>query len=323
MIIFITTRGNGYTLKSFADGTFGVPLPDFRLTHYERLFGARRVPRATYIFGDLERLAPWELKIAADLHRTMTTAGLRCLNDPARAMSRVELLTALHNAGVNPFSVWRADTAPRPQRFPVFIRTESDHAKADSTLYRDQRELEIALRGLKDSGTPLRGILVVEHAAERYNDALWAKWGTWRIGEAMVVEHIAVDDTWLVKIGDHAKADDAIAADERDAVETNRFADAVRQAFNVGEIDFGRADHAVIDGRTVVYEINTNPSVPGFPPKEKMSFRRQSLLKARSAMADALRAIDTEESGWVGTPASTARRPIRWWRPGFVTPRRP
>ena len=145
MIVFITTRGNGYTLRSLVNGTFGVPTPKFRITHYERLFGAWRVPRATYLFGDLERLAPWELRLASDLYRSMTAVGLRCLNDPARTMARFELLTALNNAGINPFSVVRADAAPRPTRFPVFIRSENDHAKPQAELYHDQEQLDRAL----------------------------------------------------------------------------------------------------------------------------------------------------------------------------------
>jgi hypothetical protein len=323
MIIFATTRGNGYTLKSLADRTFGVDLPDFRLTHYERLFGAWRLPRATYIFGDLERLAPWELRTAADLFRSLTARGVRCLNDPARTKARVELLDSLFRDGRNPYNVWRADLAPRPVRFPVFIRTEGDHLKPDDRLYASQSELEDALRRLQASGTPLRGMLAVEYAGEPYREGLWAKWGTWRIGDAMIVEHIAVDDNWLVKTGDHSKVDENIAADERKAVETNRFAEAVRHAFEIGEISFGRADHATVDGRTVVYEINTNPSVPAMPLNEPLSYRRQTLLLARTAIAKALHVIDTHEAGWLKLPATKIRRPIRWWRPGFVTPRRP
>jgi hypothetical protein len=174
VIVLITTRGNDYTLASLVEGTYGVPTPTFRTTHYERLLGAWRVPRATYVFADLERLAPWELRLAADLYRAMTAAGLRCLNNPARAMARVELLTALHNAGVNPFSVYRADTTPRPARFPVFIRSENDHARARSDLFFDLDGLERALREVRAAGMPLRGMLVVEHAAEPYADGLWA-----------------------------------------------------------------------------------------------------------------------------------------------------
>jgi hypothetical protein len=321
MIILITTRGNGRTLDSIPRGTFGVPTPDMRITHYERLFRSWRVRRATYIFADLERLRPWELRVAADLYRSMTAAGLRCLNDPARTMARVELLNALHHAGINPFSVMRADTAPRPACFPVFLRHEDDHVKADPTLYHSQEELDAALHRLRQGGTPLRGIIVVEQAAEPYSQGLWAKWGTWRIGARMIDEHIAVDDTWLVKTGDHGKITDAICADEHDAVSSNRFAAAIRPAFEIGSIEFGRADHAVVEGKSVIYEINTNPSARRFVA-DRRPLRKETQLIARSRIADALRAIDTEGGGPLSIEATALRQPIRWWIPGFTTPRR-
>jgi len=296
MIVFIATRGNGYTLRSLANRTFGVPTPKFRITHYERLFGAVRVPRATYIFGDLERLAPWELRLASDLHRSMATAGLRCLNDPARAMARLELLTALYDAAINPFCAMRADAAPRPRRFPVFIRSESDHAKPSAELYHNQTQLDLALETIKNGGMPLRGLMVVEQCAERYSDTLWAKWGTWRIGERMIVEQAAVS--------------------------ANRFAPELQRAFDIGGIEFGRSDHAVVGGRTVVYEINTNPYLGPFVPDWR-PVRRQTQVIARTGIAEALTEVDTSDGGWISLPDTAMRRRIRWWRPGFITPRRP
>jgi hypothetical protein len=321
MIILITTRGNGRTLDSIPRRTFGVPTPDMRITHYERLYRAWRVPRATYIFADLERLAPWELRVAADLYRSLTAAGLRCLNDPAKAMARVELLDALYRAGINPFSAMRADIGPRPVRFPVFLRHEDDHAKADPTLYHGQDELDTALHRLRRNGTPLRGLIVVEQAAEPYSEGLWAKWGTWRIGDHVIDEHIAVDDTWLVKTGDHAKITDAICEDEHDAVSSNRFGAAIRPAFDIGCIEFGRADHGVVAGRSVIYEINTNPSARRFVA-DRRPLRRETQLTARSRIAEALAAIDTAEGGRLSIAATSLRRPIRWWIPGFTAPRR-
>jgi hypothetical protein len=274
------------------------------------------------VFGDIERLAPWELRLASLLYRSMCEAGLKCLNDPARAMSRVELLTMLREAGVNPFSVFRADAAPRPTRFPVFIRGEEDHLKPSSDLYSSQEELDRALAGLRAAGTPLRGMLVVEQSAGRYNETLWAKWGTWRIGSQTITEHIAVDDVWLVKTGDHAKVSEAVALDENDAVVSNRFVGDLSHAFELADIEFGRADHATVDGKTIVYEINTNPYLGWFVP-DRNPVRRQTQLTARGRIADALAAIDTRQGGWVRIAASGKRRPIRWWRPGFMTPRRP
>lgn len=322
MIVLITTRGNGYTLKSLVDGTFGAATPKFRTTSYESLLRAWYVPRATYLFGDIERLAPWELRLAADLYRSMIAAGLRCLNDPARAMSRVELMMALRRAGMNPFSVYRADEAPRPTRFPVFIRSENDHIRPSSELLRSQEELEKALCDLRAAGTPLRGMLVVEQCAEPYGAGLWAKWGTWRIGDVTILEHIAVDDVWLVKTGDHAKVTESIAIDENAAVASNRFSGELSEVFRISAIEFGRSDHATVGGRTVTYEINTNPYSGPFVP-DRNPVRRETQRIARERIAAALAAIDTPQMGYVSVPATVKRRPIRWWRPGFVTPRRP
>ena len=205
MIVLITTRRHGRTVRSLATGNFGVAVPKLRATHYERLFRASRIPRATYIFGDLERLSPWELGIAAELFRSMRTAGLRCLNDPARAMARVELLTTLYDAGLNCVYVARADTKPRPPRFPVFLRAENDHSPPRADLYYDQAGLDDALGDLRSAGTPLRGMLVIECVEEPYATGLWAKWGTYRIGDRLIVDHIAVDDSVAGEAGRSCK----------------------------------------------------------------------------------------------------------------------
>lgn len=73
----------------------------------------------------------------------------------------------------------------------MFVRAELGHGTPATTLYVDQEALAAALRDLQQRGVPLRGLLVIELAAERYDETLWAKWGTWRIGERTVLEHIA------------------------------------------------------------------------------------------------------------------------------------
>lgn len=322
MIVLITTRGNGYTLRTLAKGAFGVPVPRFHLTHYERLFRCWSVPRATYIFADIERLAPWELRLAAGLYQDMTDAGLRCLNDPARAMSRLGLLKSLHDANINPFNAYRADERPRPQRFPVFVRHEDDHLRASVDLHYDQEQLDGALANLANSGTPLRGLLVVELCAAPYGPGLWAKWGSWRVADAVFVDHVVVDDTWLVKTGDPKKMTEEAKRDQRDAFDTDRYAGPVSRAFKIGGIEFGRADHADIDGRPVIYEINTNPFLPPLTPgPDRVAM--ETTMKIRNRFSEALEAIDTPSGGRVKIAPTPRRRPIRWWRPGFVTPRRP
>jgi hypothetical protein len=299
MIVFITTGDHKYTLATLQNGTFGFPTPRVQVSDYDHLFGAESVPRATYVFADLERLTAWELRIAAELYRVLSSAGVRCLNDPARTKTRVELLRALHNAGLNPFNVYRADEQPRPARFPVFIRFEMSHGRPrPSALLPDQEALNISLDTLRRNSTPLRGMMVIEYCGMPYSPNLWHKWSTFRVGDRISVDHIAVDDYWLVKYGDWEKLTDEAVADEHDAVTSNRFAADLASIFDVAGIEFGRADHAFIEGRTVVYEINTNPGVgPYVPDPKPLRLRTQSL--ARRRLAEALETIDCEDSGAV------------------------
>ena len=102
MIVVITTQ-NRVSVRSLADGKFGFPIPRLILDDYDALLRRRRIPKATYVFADLERLSPKKLRSAAKFYRTLTDEGLRCLNDPAQAMSRVELLQSLHAAGNQSF----------------------------------------------------------------------------------------------------------------------------------------------------------------------------------------------------------------------------
>lgn len=297
MIVFITTTGHGNTFKSLQAGTFGFPTPQVRTTDYDQLFRTRTVPRATYVFADIERLSAWELRLACEFYGMLRSAGVRCLNNPARAKSRVELLRALYAAGLNPFNVYRADEQPRPTRFPVFIRFEADHG-GQSELLPDQEALDVELERLRRNGLPLRGMIAVEYWAKPYSPNLWHKWSTFRVSDRIFVDHIAVDDSWNVKLGVWEKLTDEAVADEYDAVTSNRFAAHLARIFDVACIEFGRADHALSEGRVAVYEINTNPFIGHYVPDRKpLRFRTQSL--ARRRLAEALESIDCKDGGSV------------------------
>jgi hypothetical protein len=114
----------------------------------------------------------------------------------------------------------------------------------------------------------------------------------------MSVDHLAVDDTWLVKYGDPKKLTEAAIQDARDSILSNRFGDEVKRSFELGQIEYGRADHATIDGRSIVYEINTNPFVGPYVP-DKVPLKLEAQQHARQRLAAAFAAIDTAASGTV------------------------
>ncbi len=322
MIIVVTVSDHQNTFETFRNGTYGFPAPDLRTMPYEALLRARRVPRATYIFTDLERLSSWELQLAATLYRRLKKRGLRCLNDPARVMTRFELLRGLHRAGINPFNVYRADEQPRPERFPVFLRDEDHHASPPPELLASQEELDAALEARRARGIPLRGTLIVEHCPAPYAGGRWHKWGTFRVADRMSVDHIAVDDTWYVKVGKWNLLDERAVAEEHEAATSNRFAAELANIFAFAGIEFGRADHATVDGRLVVYEINTNPFVYHYVP-DPIPLRRKTQIMVRERLAAALVAIDCSESGSrkMNPPAPFGTRRI--WSFGAQVPKRP
>jgi len=136
MIVFLTTRGHEFGVKLLVERAFP-DLPECRTMTYEDMFLATTFPVATYIFCDIERLAPWETRLAAERYRSLKKAGMRCLNHPSRVMVRRELLWKLYRRKVNPFNVYPADLRPQPKRFPVFVRSESEHQRVFLDLLPD------------------------------------------------------------------------------------------------------------------------------------------------------------------------------------------
>ncbi|MGE0725873.1 MAG: hypothetical protein AB7O45_15970, partial [Alphaproteobacteria bacterium] len=249
MIVFLTTATHRYTVKLLVEDELGAPVPRCRAVSYDTLFRARRAPRATYVFTDLDRLRPWELRVAAVFYRTLRQEGQRVLNDPAGAMQRLELLRTLHDRGINPFTAYPADALPRPARFPVFLRDEDSHLIAWDELLPDQAALDARLAALRASGMPLRGLLVIEWAAEPIAPGIWRKYGTFRIGDAILVDSAVIEDRWLVKYGTIGLSTEAMQREEDAVVRGNLLAEAVRPAFALSGIEWGRADHATVGGR--------------------------------------------------------------------------
>jgi hypothetical protein len=291
MLLFITTVGHSYTLTTLVERTFGAETPPCQLVTYDDLFQGPNTHNATHIFTDLERLCDWELALAADLYRSIREIGLPCLNDPAKTMCRYELLRELHAAGINPFTAYRADDRPQPVRFPVFLRYEAHHAILDSRLIPDQSTLDLRLSMLRESGTPLRGLLAVEYASEPISPGVWQRYQTFRVADALLVEHGTWEDKWEVRSGTYNLVTEERCEQERTAVVSNRFAEQLKPAFQIAGIEWGRADHATFNGREIVYEVNTNPSLTPKQPQH-IPFRNETLLFWRKRMAEQLWRMD-------------------------------
>jgi hypothetical protein len=288
MIVALTTGPHRYTFKS-VQSERRVRL---RVMAYERALLTSRLPRATYLFTDFDRLDHHALELAAHLYQSIVRQGGRAINDPARARQRFSLLRTLHDRGLNRFDVWRVEDTPRPDRFPVFLRRESGHSGVISDLLHDAREVESAITHAIASGCPRRELILVEYAAEPSESGWFRKYSAYRVGDRMVPALCVHDTRWVAKLGQEGLAGEAAYADELDMIRTNRFADLIRPSFEAADLEFGRADFGIVGGSPQVYEINTNPTIKPLR-QHPYKIRLESARLVEEQLIDALVAIDS------------------------------
>ncbi|MDD4882072.1 MAG: hypothetical protein PHR30_13990 [Gallionellaceae bacterium] len=236
-------------------------VPAIRIWSYDKLLRARSLPRATWIFTDMDRLSPWELELAAHVYRELRSHGQRVLNDPARVCHRHALLKRLKSAGINRFDVWRIDESESVDRWPVFLRTESAHRGPLTGLIEDAGQLRLEIEKAVNAGYPERDLMVVEYCAEPVHGNLFRKLATFRVGDRLVPTLAVHDNQWAAKYGQLGVAGTELYREELAGLAENRYADALNQAFEIGHVEYGRADFALVSGAPQIYEINTNPTI--------------------------------------------------------------
>jgi hypothetical protein len=290
MIIFLATHR--YTHTHLAKGAKF----DLQMRSYHWALKSFALPRATYIFSDFDRLGPWELELAARLYQQLKAAGFRVLNDPARALQRLSLLRRLYAAGFNDFRVWRVEDHERPDRFPVFLRTQAAHRGVLTDLLETPQAAEAALQGALDEGYARRDLMFVEYCAEPVKPELFRKLAGFRIGEKMIPALCVHESKWTAKYGSVGIAGQDMYEDEADIVHTNRYAAQLRPAFELADIEYGRADFGLARGRLQIYEINTNPDVRTIG-QHPFQIRMDAEKRFFEMMREGLEAIDTLHGG--------------------------
>lgn len=261
-----------------------------RCLTYEELFFQLSGPVGHYIFGDIDRLSRYERETTSNFAEALRRVApdARVLNDPVAVLDRVPLLAALDRAGINDFAAVRIDAA-RPSRFPVFIRTEDSHFGPETELLNDEAAFDAALEDLKTRRLPLRGRVAVGYAGKPYADGMFRRYSAYKIGDRIFADELFVSPDWAVKsaVSRHTPE---ILAEELGFLHANPHQAVLRNAFALGNIDFGRADFSIVDGKVQVYEINTNP-VYAIIPKD--DGRDQMRAFVRPMIVDAFRALDT------------------------------
>jgi hypothetical protein len=293
------TPGHYYTFRALVPRLLRPASLRVEIWTYPQLFAAQKLSAGTWVMCDLERLAIWELRLAGDIARQIREAGpnFRLLNDPARAACRYELLLRLHKAAINRFRAWRAEDGNPNARFPVFLRLESNHEVPLSGLLDSADALESAIESQRAKGVSLRGLMIIEYEAKPLAPGVFRKYAAYRIGARIIADHTVHDVTWLAKYGDNAAWSPERYAEEAIYVRDNPHADALCRAFDIACIDYGRADYGMVDGAPQIWEINTNPTIPGGNLRKAPPLRVEATRLSKENRLAAFQAIDISARG--------------------------
>jgi hypothetical protein len=258
MIVFLTTATHSYTHRALIGADAGL---EIGVMNYAQAQERRQFPRATYVFTDLDRLPTESLNASAQLYLQLRGQGVRVLNNPARVLSRYGLLRALFRRGVNRFNAYRIEEGVMPRRWPVFLRTDGTHEGPLPELYGNPEVLKAGIESAIAQGLPLSRLLIVEFMAEPARPGLYRKLSCFRIGPASVAHTCVHDTDWVVKLGKLGITPPDLYEDELRIVRDNPYGVAVAQAFETADIEYGRVDFGIVNGKLEIYEINTNPHI--------------------------------------------------------------
>jgi len=215
------------------------------------------------IFSDVDRLSERERHAAIALADRLLLAGRRVLNHPANVLGRVELLRRLKLSGINPFSLYRLVELAnvRSLRYPVFVRTDSEHSGSLSPLIRTPLGLAywILRKGLRRRS--FTDLLIVEY--EDVADPLTGvvrRYSYLKIGKRLIARHLLFGHAWMLKYPQLDAPD--LLAEEVEFVDTEEPSPLVERVFALAGIDYGRIDFSFrrSDGALCVWEISTNPA---------------------------------------------------------------
>lgn len=316
MIIFIgpnRQRGNILGFKAFKDA------PATLHKTYNWLFRTPSLPSATYIFTFIDRLHPRERRLAAKIYRHINAAGagFKALNDPAHAKNRLGLLKSLHAAGINDFTAYPADEAPKPAQFPIFLRYLSVSLPPVTGLLNSQNELDDAIKKLADSGEPLDDLIVIEYCAAPFVEDYFVKLSVYRVDDQYVLDLFLFDQSWYVKYGEVDTMPPSFAANESEILRENRWVEEAKKVFELAQIEYGRVDFSIVNNRPQFYEINFHPQFTLSEYESKCPQRLANAKFAARRRMDAVKALlPNEKSKPISNISSgeiTAFR-LRPWR---------
>jgi hypothetical protein len=259
MIHYLTLDGR--TMFSEYLEYWGRELAGIRILRYEHLLRESHVQPGTYVFTTFDEMrgamGGYVDALAAQLR---SSPHVRILNDPQRVLRRFDLHAELWRHGSNTFRSFRANGELGAVRFPVFIRSEGAHDGALSPLLHTPAAVETWIGRILALGRPIDDLLVVEFCDTSDADGSYRKYAAFNVDGRIVPRSLNYGRTWMLKFAGNDFSM-AMAREELDYVQRNPHEEELRAIFAIANIEYGRIDYSLLDGRVQTWEINVNPTI--------------------------------------------------------------
>jgi len=216
--------------------------------------------------------------------------SITLLNHPEKSLRRLALIKKLHEAGINDFLAYKIDEYNSESvKYPVFVREARRHSGSLTGLIENSSDLENSLEKLKNSGYPLDDLLVVEFCDTSDENGLYRKYSALKIADAIIPRYLSLGYHWVVKENEPNPNtgelyDEQKIRDELNYIHNNPHNKELQRIFSLANIDYGRIDYGVKDGKLQVWEINTLPtfgSAPGFKKPSPNTARKRARAEAK------------------------------------------
>jgi hypothetical protein len=266
--------------------------------NWDQFLGAEALPHGAWVLADFDRVHVWNSELAASRRSALLAARLPVMNDPTRFQGRAGQIRSFFAAGINSFTAWLPGLAERPDRFPVFLRTQAAHRGAISDLLHKGADCEAALQAALTQGHPLTDLIFVEYRAEA-DPSLghFQKHAAYRVGDRVIRAMTVNDDGWMAKYGTQGRAAEATYEAELAEMTAYPHRDLILRVTDMLGCQYGRVDFGMVNGRPEIYEVNSNPAF-SFPPEDHPSpARRQSGAISKRQLLEAFRAIVPQMGG--------------------------
>lgn len=269
MIYYIVTYKNQHSINKY------LGLVEQRLfwmvkpIYYHRLSShINKIKSGTVIFSDVELLTKSRIKQLTEIYdRLATRADLKILNHPTKTLKRYALHELLYEQGINQFRSYRPNDNLDQIQFPVFIRFENDHAGNQTDLIDNKSDLGKQLRRFDES----QEVLITEFCDTADESGVYRKYSAVIIDGQIIPRHLFFGRDWCLKMA--GNTEETYLKEELDYIQTNPHKDILASIFEMANIDYGRIDYSLKDGKLQVWEINTNPTLMRHGMLKKQSSR--------------------------------------------------